>query len=292
MGVKPILLDVFGSKIAGSNLLPNYSMVYIDNNLSNFPIGSSILFRTGSTGSLISANIVNYEQGGLYATIDNSTFSNTPIDSAVPLETLQYYGNDYRVKKSNLLFEHFAVYYLGSDETKISISDSINIGDNIFGDIVEYNERELNTYVLQTPNYLFKLKDIYGYTGLTSFSGITSTNTKTDLLYPIKLKYFTNTIYRSSNIEDKESWAVFNGVNNFWEWRELIPNGEIDDSDNGTNFPFLNGRHYVYNDIILPFRSKYWNPTNGNIRSLNYNPNFNFGAGLGTLQSIIDIDIC
>jgi hypothetical protein len=292
MGVKPILLNVFGSKIAGSNLLPNYSIVYIDNNLSNFPIGSSILFRTGSTGSLISANIVNYEQGGLYATIDNSTFSNTPIDSAVPLETLQYYGNDYRVKKSNLLFEHFAVYYLGSDETKISISDSINIGDNIFGDIVEYNERELNTYVLQTPNYLFKLKDIYGYTGLTSFSGITSTNTKTDLLYPIKLKYFTNTIYRSSNIEDKESWAVFNGVNNFWEWRELIPNGEIDDSDNGTNFPFLNGRHYVYNDIILPFRSKYWNPTNGNIRSLNYNPNFNFGAGLGTLQSIIDIDIC
>lgn len=293
MGVKPLLSNVFGSKVAKSYILPNYSMIYIDNDLSNFPIGSSVLFRTGATDSLITANIVNYEQGGLYATIDNATFSNTPIDSAVPLETLQYYGNDYKVKKSDLLFEHFAVYYLGTDETKISISDNINIGDTIFGDIVEYNERELSTYVLQIPSYLFKLKDKYGYSGSTLFSATTSTYTKTDLLHPIKLKYFTNTIYSSPNIEDKESWAVFNDTNNLWEWRELIPNGEIDDSDNGTNFPFLNGRHYVYNDIILPFRSRYWNPTNGNIKSLSYNPNYNFSSGgLGTLQSINDIDIC
>jgi hypothetical protein len=292
LGVKPTLTNYGSSQIAGSSLYPGNSMVYIGNQLSNFPIGGTLYFATGSTDSLTSATILNYEVGGLYAVIDNTTYGNLPTTGYTSLYTLQYYGDSYNVKISDLMFEHFVVYYLGDYETKLSIADTINIGDPIYGDIVEYNERELQTYVLQMPNYLFKLKDLYGYIGSTTFSATTSTYAKTDLLNPVILKYLTNTIYSSSNIEDKESWAVFNDKLNIWQWRDLIPNGDVDESGRGTNFPFLNGRHYVYNDFILPFRSKYWNPITGNRRSLSHNNNYNYGSGLGTLQTINDIDIC
>jgi hypothetical protein len=292
LGVKPTLTDYGSSQIAGSALYPGKSMVLINNQLSNFPIGETIYFATGSTDTLTSATILGYELGGLYAIIDNTTYANLSTTGYTNLYTLQYEGDSYNVKISDLMFENFVVYYLGDYETKISIADSINIGDSIPGDIVEYNERELQTYVLQMPNYLFKLKDLYGYTGSTTFSATTSTYAKTELLYPVILKYFTNIIYSSDNVEDKKSWAVFNDKLNIWQWRELIPNGDIDESGGGTNFPFLNGRHYVYNDFILPFRSKYWNPITGNRRSLSYNNNYNYGSGLGTLQTINDIDIC
>jgi len=292
LGVKPTLTNYGSSQIAGSTLYPGKSMVYIENQLSNFPIGGTLYFATGSTDSLTSATILNYELGGLYAVISDTKYGNLPTTGYTNVYTLQYYGDSYNVKISDLMFEHFVVYYLGDYETKLNIADTINIGDSIYGDIVEYNERELSTYTLQMPNYLFKLKDLYGYTGSTTFSATTSTYAKTDLLNPIILKYFTNTIYSSNNVEDKKSWAVFNDKLNIWQWRELIPNGDIDESGRGTNFPFLNGRHYVYNDFILPFRSKYWNPITGNRRSLSHNNNYNYGSGLGTLQTINDIDIC
>jgi hypothetical protein len=292
LGIKPTLTNYGSSQIAGSSLYPGNSMVLINNQLSDFPIGGTVYFATGSTDTLTSSTILGYELGGLYAVISATTYSNLPTTGYTNLYTLQYYGDSYNVKLSDLMFEHFVVYYLGDFETKISIADSINIGDSVYGDIVEYNERELQTYVLQMPNYLFKLKDLYGYTGSTTFTATTSTYAKTDLLNPVILKYLTNTIYSSNNVEDKQSWAVFNDKLNIWQWRDLIPNGDIDESGKGTNFPFLNGKHYVYNNFILPFRSKYWNPITGNRRSLSYNTNYNYNNSLGTLQTINDIDIC
>jgi len=292
LGIKPTLTNYGSSQIAGSSLYPGNSMVLINNQLSDFPIGRTVYFATGSTDTLTSSTILGYELGGLYAIINNTTYGNLPTTGYTNLYTLQYYGDTYNVKLSDLMFEHFVVYYLGDFETKLSIADSINIGDSVYGDIVEYNERELQTYVLQMPNYLFKLKDLYGYTGSTIFSATTSTYAKTDLLNPVILRYFTNTIYSSNNVEDKQSWAVFNDKLNIWQWRDLIPNGDIDESGKGTNFPFLNGKHYVYNNFILPFRSKYWNPITGNRRSLSYNTNYNYNNSLGTLQTINDIDIC
>jgi hypothetical protein len=292
LGIKPTLTNYGSSQIAGSSLYPGNSMVLINNQLSDFPIGSTVYFATGSTDTLTSSTILGYELGGLYAVISATTYSNLPTTGYTNLYTLQYYGDTYNVKLSDLMFEHFVVYYLGDFETKLSISDSINIGDSVYGDIVEYNERELQTYVLQMPNYLFKLKDLYGYSGSTILSATTSTYAKTDLLNPVILKYLTNTIYSSNNVEDKQSWSVFNDKLNIWQWRDLIPNGDIDESGKGTNFPFLNGKHYVYNNFILPFRSKYWNPITGNRRSLSYNTNYNYNNSLGTLQTINDIDIC
>lgn len=292
LGIKPTLNNFIGGKIAGSTIYPNYSMIYINNNFSDFPIGKTVFYSTASTDTLTSATIVNYELGGQYATIDSNKYSGVLTTGATSLYTLQYYGDTYNVKISDLSYEHYVVYHLNDYETKIPISDTSNIGDTIYGDIVEYNERELNKYVLQMPNYLFKVKDLYGYSGSTVLSATTSTYAKTDLLHPVVLKFLTNTIYRTPNVEDKSSWAVFNDNLNVWQWRDLIPNGEIDESGRGSDFPFLNGRHYVYNEIILPFRSKYWNPVSGNIRSISYNENYNYNNSVGTSQSINDIEIC
>jgi hypothetical protein len=34
-------------------------------------------------------------------------------------------------------------------------------------------------------------------------------------------------------------------------WRDLYPYGFIDTSGLGVNYPFLNGKHYPYTDIIF-----------------------------------------
>jgi hypothetical protein len=292
LGVKPTLSDYGSSQIMGSALYPGKSMVLINNQLDNFPIGNTIYFSTGSTDTLTMSTVLGYEMGGLYAVIDNTDYGFVPTTGYTNVYTLQYYGNSYNIKISDLMFEHYVVYYLGDYETKLLIGDNTDINDFIYGDIVEFNQRDLNTNVLQSPSYLFKLKDLYGYTGSTTLSATTATYGKTDLLYPITFKYFTNTVYSTTNVEDKKSWAIFNDSSNNWEWRDLIPNGDLDESGRGSNFPFLNGRHYIYNDIIMPFRSRYWNPIYGNRRSLSYNSNYNYSNGVGTLQSINNIDIC
>jgi hypothetical protein len=291
LGVKPTLTDYGSSQIAGSTLYPGNSMVYIGNQLSNFPIGGTLYFATGSTDSLTSATILNYELGGLYAVISGTTYGNLPTTGYTNLYTLQYYGDTYNIRRSDLEFEHFASYMIGGYETNISIG-SINIGDPIYGDVAEYNERELETYSILKPQYLFKLKDLYGELFSVTYSAKTSTFAKSDLLYPVTLRYLTNIIYSSNNVEDKKNWAVFNDKLNIWQWREFIPNGDIDESGRGTNFPFLSGRHYVYNEFLLPFRSKYWDPINGNQLGLKYNFNNNLSSGVGDIGAIEDLEFC
>lgn len=74
----------------------------------------------------------------------------------------------------------------------------------------------------------------------------------------------TNDIY---NLPENCRYVESTGL---WEWRDLYDQGYIDPDGYGTNFPFINGTHYVHSDINFYLRNEasYNNKVNG-IRNFN-----------------------
>ena len=53
------------------------------------------------------------------------------------------------------------------------------------------------------------------------------------------------------NIVGIPDWAIYSTTNNVFRWRDKYSYGYIDEKGNGVNFPFFNGVHYPYSDIIF-----------------------------------------
>jgi hypothetical protein len=53
------------------------------------------------------------------------------------------------------------------------------------------------------------------------------------------------------NIVGIPDWAIYSTTNNVFRWRDKYSYGYIDEKGNGVNFPFFNGVHYPYRDIIF-----------------------------------------
>lgn len=292
LSVSGSYVDFGSSSICGSVNDTSASMVMINYQTSKFSINSTILYTLIDGGSESPYQIVGYEQGGLYAVINDTTFAGIPTNASIGVFSLKYIDDVYNIKKSDMLYDHYSVYHLDENQTKFALNGSYNVGDYFNGDIVEYNKRELRGYKLLKPQYLFKLKDLYVNISDVVYSATTSTYGKTDLTHPLRLRYQSADISSVTNIEDKKPWAIFNNKINIWQWRDLIPNGFVDEHGDGTNFPFLNGRHYVYNEFFIPIRSKNWDPISGNKFSMMYDPNKNTDFGVANSGSLDTIEFC
>jgi hypothetical protein len=69
----------------------------------------------------------------------------------------------------------------------------------------------------------------------------------------------------TDNIYDLPDNVQYFPKEGIWKWRDVYDHGYIDDEGNGTNFPFVNGQHYVMQDINFYMRNEkeYLNKTNG-----------------------------
>ena len=45
--------------------------------------------------------------------------------------------------------------------------------------------------------------------------------------------------------------TFFSNLSNSFRWRDLYPYGYIDTSGIGVDYPFLNGKHYPYKNIVF-----------------------------------------
>lgn len=142
---------------------------------------------------------------------------------------------------------------------------TLNVGDELFGAFVEYNESELKERVISesfhkihNPTNIFD----YGQTGnTTTFSGAT-TNNPFGLFYQphyrIKLRELSPYIEVSDtddilNLPENAKYYESDGL---WKWRDLYDQGFIDQDGNGVNHPFINNTHYVKNDINFYLRNE------------------------------------
>lgn len=57
--------------------------------------------------------------------------------------------------------------------------------------------------------------------------------------------------YDKSQISGVPNYAYFSETNNTFIWRDLYEYGFIDTDGRGVDFPFMNGKHYPYENYIF-----------------------------------------
>lgn len=85
--------------------------------------------------------------------------------------------------------------------------------------------------------------------------------------FSIKIKQYSDYIEEGSaeTTEGIPSYAYYSENENTFFWRDIYPYGFIDSDGNGVNFPFMNGRHYPYNNFIFRII-----PEGSNLGTTNY----------------------
>ena len=161
--------------------------------------------------------------------------------------------------------------------------NTVPIGTELTGAFVEYNERDFKERIisesfhkLTMPSHIFD----YGQYNPDIFSGVTTGNTFGLFYQPhyrIKLRQLSPYV-ETSNTNDLINLpenTKYSEDEQLWKWRDLYDHGYIDADEYGTNFPFINGTHYIHSDINFYLRNEmlYTNKTDGIISFNNTNIN-------------------
>lgn len=150
---------------------------------------------------------------------------------------------------------YLSYFYDDSGTTKIEYEEisgdtiNYNVGDVIDGDLVNWNLDTYSETILD--NKKIKIETFYDDSGTTK-----SIMWKYDLFIPIRIDYLENEI-NIDNISGKTyielpNHAIKLDDNGNYIWKNIIDKGYIDNLYNiGSNYPFVNGKHYLYNNIII-----------------------------------------
>jgi hypothetical protein len=142
--------------------------------------------------------------------------------------------------------------------------DELRKDDVLYGGFIEYNEFELKERTISNVFHkLIHRTDIFnhGQSNNEKKYGVNENN-KLGLLYQphfkIKLRelspYIDSTETENiTNLPENTKYFENEGV---WKWRDLYDHGFIDPEGNGVNHPFINGIHYVKNDINFYLRNE------------------------------------
>lgn len=131
-------------------------------------------------------------------------------------------------------------------------NDNLNVGDEIKGDICEWNDFEQREYVSSkmSHKYSFNPQILYGVTmGDMSrpygYSYIPH--------YSVPIRAYSDYIEKGKKdkVTDIPDYSFYSDFNGEWRWRDIYPYGYVDSDGIGVDNPFLNNRHYAFKEIIF-----------------------------------------
>ena len=148
-------------------------------------------------------------------------------------------------------------------------------GTILTGAFVEYNITELKERIISETYHKFSHRKTTGdgrrlFDHLqdqpTYYSGTSASNTVGYYYQPhhrIKLRELSPYIETSklditqpNTLINLPENAIFDNTEKLWKWRDLYDHGFIDQDGNGTNFPFMNGSHYIIKNINFYLRNE------------------------------------
>jgi len=139
--------------------------------------------------------------------------------------------------------------YIANGQT-FNYNEFLNEGDIIKGDFCEYNDIEQEEYILSKMYHKYSFNDLY-------FSNSSSSSLPSGYLYsphnPIKLRSFSDYIENGTKdlIDNIPGYAWYSEFNDSWFWRDLYSYGFVDNDGIGVDYPFLNGNHYPFSNILF-----------------------------------------
>jgi hypothetical protein len=145
------------------------------------------------------------------------------------------------------------------------LTQDVNINDDLFyGDLVEYNERQVKETTLAEVSHRFNTINRETSPSITFY--VSNTEQKTTNLGPRQEGYFYKAHHLikirefSDYIEQGDQYTV--GIPDYavnlggdrYLWRDLLEIGANQSNDKALDYPFLNGCHYLYNNYCFNVR--------------------------------------
>lgn len=130
---------------------------------------------------------------------------------------------------------------------------SLNVGDVIDGDYCEWNSLEQNERIVSNHYHKFKFNPFVFNTG----EPIQNLTNRFGYYYqphhPITLRVYSNYVENGdpTNVVGIPDYAHFSTTYNQFIWRDIYDYGYIDSDGRGVSYPFLNGRHYPFKNMIF-----------------------------------------
>ena len=205
------------------------------------------IFEAGFTNNVYGDKIYSFN---LNKTIDlNGYFDylNFPI-------TEIFLFAKYNKSESEVVKKSYFNHDSGEESFIIDSVSGYTIGDLIEVDLINFDRSEYEQTIITNNTSQIT----------TTFTGDNKTIMWTyNPFIPIRLKYLSSNVVRES--KDNSSYEIVNNIpqhaillnpenieDNTWVWREIIPQGTYDPITNdGVNYPFLNGNRYVFNTITI-----------------------------------------
>lgn len=134
---------------------------------------------------------------------------------------------------------------------------TLNISDELIGAYVEYNPMELKERIISDAYHkIVHPINIFDHNqdDPNEFSGSSVANTFGIYYKPhnkVKLRELSPyvEISNTKDIINLPENAKYYENEKLWKWRDLYDHGFIDTEGFGTDFPFINGMHYILNNI-------------------------------------------
>lgn len=136
---------------------------------------------------------------------------------------------------------------------QIIYHSTLAVGDIIDGDYVKY-DKEKHNYVKYNSDIEYIIKTHFAVDGV--LDDINKIYWKYNPFKLIKIKELNDELYNSKDIDlIPPSYAKFDEEKKYYIWRNINDYGYIDNyNDKGVLHPFANGKHYVFNNIVVSIK--------------------------------------
>ena len=195
------------------------------------------------------------KSGSTYRGLQQGWEFNLPLNPNTNLPNV-WWNNPNSDAESNIPTNTYTTTWLNSSGQTIPFvySEALNIGDVLDGDYCEWNDYDQMERVISLEYHKFKFNVLNFNIGkLPSQPATNYFGYYYQPHYSLKIKDYSNYIEEGDiqNVVGIPDYSYFSTSKNLFIWRDLYPYGFIDNDGIGVNYPFLNGTHYPYENIIF-----------------------------------------
>jgi hypothetical protein len=160
--------------------------------------------------------------------------------------------------------------------------NSINIGTILNGAFVEYNPKEMKERIVsESFHKITNPTTIFDHGQKVGSLNASSDNLEGLIYQPhyrVKLRELSPYVETATtnDIFNLPENTNYDADENVWRWRDLYDQGYVDQDGYGTNFPFVNGTHYVRTNINFYLRNeRYYTNKQDGVTNFNNRKNIN-----------------
>lgn len=193
---------------------------------------------------------------GSYLGLQQGWEFNLPLDPAASVKS----PNPWWDNSNPLSFTSFPVgTYTNLPQGTTLAGQTINFtyiqdlksGDIIDGDYCEWNDFEQNERVISHINHKFKFNPSVFFSSAPNSTNIFGYYYQAH--HPITLRVYSDYIESGdpAQVVGIPDYAHYTTTNNQFIWRDIYDYGFIDNQGRGVSYPFLNGKHYPFRDVVF-----------------------------------------